>query len=351
MSHKMLLKKYLLACECSCDELSFCIYDTHNNKVIALSIMTQTAHIEWGGVVPDIASREHLKYITKNLHELLSTYSISLKDIDYFAATQGPGLPGALLIGYAFTKALAFSFKKPFIPVNHLEGHIYSSLIENNILFPHICLSASGGHTSLYYVKNNLEYMLLGNTLDDAAGECFDKIAKLLGLGFPGGAIIESYAAKNNFCDILHYPRLTFKGYNMSFSGLKTAVLYDLVKQGCYSLEEKKCLPTLLTDEIIKNVSSSLLCAIKDILLSRIEYALVKHPEIRAVTFVGGVSCNEFLRQSFTSVLEKKYNIPCIPCKKKYSTDNAAMIAHRAALLLQEDPYACDTYYRSDIKP
>lgn len=329
-------KNILLACESSCDDLSFCLYDIDNDCVIVMKTLTQKEHRLFGGVVPDIASKEHLKYVDIYLNELLKEVDIRLHDINYFAVTKGPGLPGALLVGYSFMKSLAWFFKKPFISVNHLEGHIYSSLLEHEVLFPHICLSVSGGHTSLYYVKNENEYTLLGKTQDDAAGECFDKVAKMLGhTSFPGGPLIEEYAQKNNFMDTRKYPRLAFKGCDFSFSGLKTAVLYDLVNQGCYSLSEKKVLLTALTDEIKYNVASSLLCAIKDIFLQRIDYAMRHNHDIKAITFVGGVSCNEYLRREMEMVIMRKYAIPFIPCKKKYSTDNAAMIAKRASLLLK----------------
>jgi N6-L-threonylcarbamoyladenine synthase len=335
---------FLLACESSCDETAFAIYDIKNEKIIESIVYSQILlHKNFGGVIPEVASKEHLEKIETVLNEVLIKSNLKLEDIDYFAATTGPGLPGALLIGMNFTKSIAWSLKKPFIAVNHLSGHIYSSFLENNPSFPHICLSASGGHTSLYLVKNETEYETIGDTQDDAAGECFDKIAKLLSLGYPGGSIIEKIAESENFIDKRKYPRLKNKDLNFSFSGLKTAVLYDVIKAGYFDEIDKKIKKDTPT-YFINSVSSSLLCAISDILCNKIEIAMKIYPEIQGISFVGGVACNKYIKTKIFQ-LTKKNNIDFWTPSSKYCSDNAAMIAITASFLIKNNINKDLSYY------
>ena len=235
----------ILAIESSCDDTGAAVYVTENkdNKMLSSVLYSQIKnHKKFGGVVPEIASRSHLEKIRSIVESALNNAQISLDNIDIIAVTHKPGLPGSLLVGLSFAKALAWSKGKKLIGVNHLEGHIFSACIENNIPFPFLCITASGGHTALYIVHDYGKFELLGQTLDDAAGEAFDKVSKLIGLEYPGGPIIEQLAKEVNFQDYFDYPRAMPHSYNFSFSGLKTAVLYDLIKKGAYDPKEKKLL-------------------------------------------------------------------------------------------------------------
>jgi N6-L-threonylcarbamoyladenine synthase len=342
------MKNILFGIESSCDDLSGCIYNIDTNKVICLKTITQSNHKLSGGIIPENASLQHLNDIRSLFEDIFSLNNLLINDINYFCATQGPGLAGSLTIGFSFTKALALGFNKPFIPINHLEGHIYSAFIGKKLETPYLCLSASGGHTALYYVKNNKEYNCIGITKDDAAGECADKVARMLGLPFPGGAILEQYAQKVSFYDYYKFPRLNFSGMDFSFSGLKTAILYFLSDNKYYDLKKKLIIKENLTDEIISKVASSFFCALKDILINRLEYSLIKYPEVKSVSFVGGVSCNNFLRDEIEKKMKDK-NKKFIPCEKIYSTDNAAMICYRASLIFNDPSYR-DKKYTSDIQ-
>lgn len=315
----------ILACETSCDETAFAVY---NNKkgIISSIVKTQIElHKVFNGVVPEITSKEHLKFIDIVCKEALEKANLRLKEIDFFASTNNPGLPGALLIGSQYTKALAWVNKKLFIPINHLSGHIYSASIENDIIYPAICISASGGHTSIYLVKNELEYEELGTTRDDAAGECFDKVGRSLGLEYPAGAEIESLAKEVNFIDKRKYPRSKIKDYSFSFSGLKTAVLYDLINNNYYDKENKKILESVSKD-IIKEISSSLLNAIADIFLDKIKKGISEYKNVKSIIFVGGVACNKFIRSKIDEYAKKRNLLFFYP-SNKYCTDNAAMIS------------------------
>jgi N6-L-threonylcarbamoyladenine synthase len=327
---------FLLACESSCDETAFAVYDLKNNKLISSVVYSQIKlHEKFNGVVPEIASKEHLNKIQSICEQALKEAEINITDINYFAATNGPGLPGALLIGCSFTKALAWKNSKPFIPINHLAGHIYSPYIEKNPIFPQICISASGGHTSLYFVKNEIDYKEIGTTLDDAAGECLDKISKILRLGYPGGAIIEKYAKDINFLDSRRYPRLKNKDLTFSFSGLKTAVLYDIIKMGYYDKINKQIIKETPIS-FVQSVASSLLCSISDIFCERIELAIKRYPEVKSISFVGGVSCNLFIKSNINKITDSNKLIFFSPLQK-YCCDNAAMIALVASYIIKNN--------------
>ncbi len=337
----------VLACETSCDETAFALYDLTNQKLIDHVVYSQTSHASFGGVVPEEASKEHILKIEPLLELLLKKNNLSLDFIDYYAVTTGPGLPGSLLIGTSFMQSIAWCHKKPCIPINHLAGHVYSSLLEHDVPFPHICLSVSGGHTSLYYVENEIIYRELGTTIDDAAGECFDKISKLMQTGYPGGPIIEKIARENNYVDSRKYPRLKKNDYFFSFSGLKTAVLYDFVREEYYNLRTKELSPHVPLS-FKQDVASSLLCAVSDILCSRIEKALQDYTEIKAVTFVGGVACNTFIAKQIQILLES-YNKKLFIPSRIFCTDNAAMIAQVASLLLKNNVCNTNNNYNTTI--
>jgi len=314
----------ILGIETSCDETAAAVYNMQDG-VLSNSIFSQVPlHTMYGGVVPEIASRSHLEKIQGIIKNALETAHKTLDDIDAIAITNTPGLPGSLLVGVCFGKALAWAGQKKIVGVNHIEGHIFSSCIEHKIPFPFLCLTASGGHTGLYIVNNWGDYTAIGNTLDDAAGEAFDKVAKLLELGYPGGHLLEKLAAEVNFVDFFHYPRSMAASLNFSFSGLKTAVLYKLVDQQAYSLEEKKLL--CHSHELKQQVASSLLVCIGDIFEQKFKLALKTYPDIKALAFAGGVARNTYLRKRLEHVCAQHNTLFFTP-NKDYCTDNAAMIA------------------------
>jgi N6-L-threonylcarbamoyladenine synthase len=314
-----------LGIETSCDETAVAVY--HRNRGLLSNVIFSQAdlHKMYGGVVPEIASRSHIEKIHVITSTALQEAHTTLDEVDTIAVTYKPGLPGSLLIGVCFAKAVAWAANKKLIGVNHLEGHAFSAHIENAIPFPYLCLTASGGHTSLYLVTNFGEYQILGHTKDDAAGEAFDKVAKLMGLPYPGGPVIEHRARKMNFQDFFHYPRLKTLDLNFSFSGLKTAVLYDLVAKKVYDLEHKKFLAQ--DDEQLKDmVSSSLLVCIADIFEQRLNKALKLYPQAKAITFVGGVACNKYIAERLQN-LATRHNLPFFKPSPALCTDNGAMIA------------------------
>jgi len=291
-------------------------------------------HQAYGGVVPELASRFHLEKIREVLLQALTKADVTLDDIDVIGITNRPGLPGALLVGVCFGKTIAWAKNKGLIGVDHLEGHAFSANIDNTIPFPFLCLTASGGHTSLYLVHGFGNYTVIGSALDDAAGEAFDKIAKLVNLGYPGGPVIEKLAATQNFQDFFNYPRTHAKTLDFSFSGLKTAVLYDLVKRGAYDMGSKSYLGSD-DPELKAKIASSLLVCIKDIFEDKLSLALKKHPEARAISFVGGVSCNKYLRKALGEFSAKR-GIQFFTPAPQYCTDNAGMIAFVAHYKAQQ---------------
>lgn len=330
----------ILGIETSCDETAAAVYQ-EGPGVLSSALFSQIKlHQQYGGVVPEIASRSHLEkinpIITQALLEAKLSHNESKKEtkerkntalapIDVIAVTNKPGLPGSLLVGVCFAKSLSWVLDKPLIGIDHLEAHIFSSFLEQQVPFPHLCLAASGGHTALYLVHDFGSYQILGQTLDDAAGEAFDKIAKVLNLEYPGGPIIEKQAEQAGFKDFFSYPRGTQQStLDFSFSGLKTAVLYDLVKRKAYDLPNKKLLND--SQELKQQVASSLLVCISDIFKHKIERALKQHPDIKAITFVGGVACNRYIKTQLQELCTK-HKKPFFFPSPKYCGDNAAMVA------------------------
>lgn len=313
----------ILGIETSCDETAAAVYDNEEGLQSNILYSQIAAHEKFGGVVPELASRLHIAHITSIVEQALQAAQTSLADITAIAVTTGPGLPGSLLVGLCFAKGLAYTQSCHLIGINHIEGHIFSTHIEHEIPFPYLCLVASGGHTSLFLVHGYGAYQLLCETSDDAAGEAFDKVAKLIGLTYPGGPRIEQLAQEGEFRDYRLYPRLKNKTLSFSFSGLKTAVLYDLIKTGAYDLSTK----TILTNDhqLRVEVASSLLVAIGDIFLDRITLACTEH-QVQAITFVGGVACNKYLRNLLSSFAVSQGYYFATP-SPSLCTDNAAMIA------------------------
>lgn len=333
------MEKLILAIESSCDETAAAVYST-TRGVLSNKLFSQIdLHAKYGGVVPEIASRSHIEKINPIVTQALEVANVKLEDVDTIAVTQRPGLPGSLLIGVCFAKALAGCLNKKIIGVNHLEGHAYSACIENDIPFPFLCLTASGGHTAIYYVKDFGDYEVIGQTTDDAAGEAFDKVAKLIGLPYPGGPVIEKLAEKVDFEVFFRYPRLKdTTTLDFSFSGLKTAVLYDLVKKDLYNLQDKKFLaPDSI--ELKEKVSSSLLVCIGDIFERVIERAFKRYPDTKALAFVGGVACNKYLKNRLKIAATKHKKEFYFP-SPQYCTDNAAMIAFVAQYKAAQNNYS-----------
>ncbi len=313
----------ILAIETSCDDTSVSVVKITGKKnpkfqILSNEISSQIAvHSPFGGVVPSLASREHLKNIPFVFKKAMKDSGLSLKDIDYIATTVGPGLVIALLIGTSFARALAFSLNKKIIPVHHISGHIYSNWLANKkIEFPLLNLVVSGGHTEIILMKKHTEYIKLGSTRDDAAGEAFDKVAKLLGLGYPGGPIISKLAEKgdkNAF--ILPRPMLHSGDFDFSFSGLKTAVFYL----------SKKYPEILKKGKAQNDFCASFQQAVIDVLITKTMKAAEQH-EIKYILLSGGVSANNELRKQLGEAIKIK-NMKFFLPEKIFCTDNASMIA------------------------
>lgn len=325
------MQRLTLGIETSCDETAAAVYSSTNaidhtqGRMLSSVLYSQIAlHKNMGGIMPELASRSQLEKINPIVDEALQVAQVTLDDIDAIAVTSKPGLPGSLLVGVCFAKALAFAKNKKLIGINHLEGHAFSSMIEHPVPFPHLCITASGGHTSLYLIQDFGDYQVLGQTRDDAAGEAFDKIARMLGLAYPGGPIIEKLAATVGFQDFFKYPRGKITTLDFSFSGLKTAVLYDLVAKGMYDMQKKL---VLKDDDVVKaQIASSLLVCIADIFEHKVAQAFQEFPHVKALTFVGGVACNKYITGRLRTWCTNR-NLQFFAPSPKYCTDNAGMIA------------------------
>ncbi len=327
----------ILAIETSCDETGAAVYDSQKGLISNALFSQIDLHKQFGGVVPEIASRSHLEKITQIIQKALGDAKTTLDDIDTIAVVNKPGLPGSLLVGVCFAKALAVAKQKKLMGINHLEAHIFSACIENSLPFPFLCLTASGGHTAMYLVKDFGNYECIAHTLDDAAGEAFDKVAKLIELPYPGGPEIEKLAQSVNFQDFFKYPRSKSKGLDFSFSGLKTAVLYDIAKRGAYDLKTKTFLKS--NDQEFKtHVASSLLNAIADIFVEKLKTAHKKYPDVKAITFVGGVACNKFIRSKIETFCKNR-TVKFFYPSPQFCTDNAAMVAFVANYRAQQHKF------------
>jgi N6-L-threonylcarbamoyladenine synthase len=323
----------ILGIETSCDETSIALARVRGSDVeivVQLTASQIEAHRPFGGVVPEVATRQHLKHLENLTKTLLEKNKISIADVDGIGVTRGPGLAPALLVGLSFGKALALAAKKPWIGVNHLEGHLFSAFLPQRKMphESHVALIVSGGHTLLIHAQFPLAYKKLGGTLDDAAGEAFDKVAKLLGLPYPGGPQIEKLAQSGDPKKI-NFPRgmLHSGDFNFSFSGLKTAVRIFLSKN-----------PDALKDEQKKaDVCASFQQAVIDVLVEKTRSAcdVLRASGVRLFTVSGGVSCNKALRASMEKMAMEE-NLQCLVAPPHLSTDNAAMIATVAASYLSQ---------------
>lgn len=315
-----------LGIETSCDETSIGIIE--NDRILVNLIYTQEQHNKFGGVVPEIASRAHLQNLLPLLKQALNQADIKIKDLDLIAATAGPGLIGALIVGYCFGRGLSFALRKQFIPVNHIHGHLFSIfLAEQKPRFPFIALLVSGGNTALYLINDFYDIRLLGSTIDDAAGEAFDKVGKLLGLNYPGGSEIEKMAllGDENFTDF-PVANLSEK-YNFSFSGVKTSVLRFIQKN--YAQE---------MDAITKqNIAASFQRAVSEALVQKVKLA-VNEFEVEDAVLVGGVAANNYLRGKLKDRLKSK-NCNILFPDLSLCMDNGAMIAFAGLKSFESDYY------------
>ena len=308
----------ILAIESSCDETSASIIV--NGKVLNNIVATQSVHEKYGGVVPELASRAHQENLIPVVHEALSTAGISKKELSAIAVTRGPGLMGSLLVGVSFAKAFAKALDIPLIDVNHMQAHVLAHFIaEPRPNFPFICLTVSGGHTQLVLVKDHLTLELIGETQDDAVGEAFDKTAKLLGLPYPGGPVLDRYAKEGN-PKAFTFPVTRMPGLNYSFSGIKTAVLYFLRDR----LAEN---PNFITENL-PDLCASIQYTLVEMLLIKLKEAM-KEYGITEVAIAGGVSANSGLRAALSALSQRKGWTLYVP-EFEYCTDNAAMIAMAA---------------------
>lgn len=318
----------ILGIESSCDETSISLV-RDGKEVIANLVYSQIdIHTKYGGVVPEVASRQHILTINPLLDQLFKETGITEKDIDSLAVTYGPGLQGSLLVGLMTAKTLAWLWDKPLIGVNHLEGHIYSCFIDNEIEAPVLILLVSGGHTELIVFNKHGEYKLLGKTRDDATGEAFDKVARLLGLPYPGGPHIDR-VAKNGDENRFDFPIGMQGSYDFSFSGLKTAVLYKINALK----KESDILP-------IEDIAASFSKTTAKTLVSKTVKAAVEN-NLKRIVVAGGVAANSFLRKELDKAT-KKHNLEVYFPSLKYCTDNAAMIASAAYHKYINDDYEKD---------
>jgi len=333
----------ILSIETSCDETAAAV--TEGRRVLANIIFSQIdIHKKWGGVYPSLAKREHEKRISPIIEKALKTARVKMEDIKAIAVTFGPGLVMALEVGIKKAKQLALKYQKPIIPVNHLEGHFYAAFAQNrqgkpkrDFKFPFLALVISGGHTSLILVKGHLKYEMLGQTLDDAAGEALDKAAKMLGLGYPGGPVIEKLAKKGRaeFFS-LPIPLKKQKTLNFSYSGLKTSFKYQLEK---LSLQKRA--------DNLSDLAASFQKAVFDQIIDRLDKALTK-TSLKALVVGGGVVANKDLRQKIRKLArEKKINV-YFPFSEKLIGDNAAMIGVAASFKYQEGIFLRANFSRLD---
>lgn len=305
----------ILALETSCDETSAAV--VRNGNILSNVVSSQTKlHAEYGGVVPELAAREHLRNLLPVMREAMDEAKIPVEDLDAIAATQGPGLPTALLVGFKAAQAIAFALRKPFVGVNHHEAHLYSPWIGEFEKFqPNVSLIVSGGHTILAFVESETKFRVLGSTIDDAAGECFDKIGKMIGLPYPAGPEIDQLA-KNGNRPYERFPRplIHEKNDDFSFSGLKTSVRYFLRDH-----------PEILKD---KQAICDLCAGVQDAIVEVLDaktFRAAKRLGVRCITISGGVACNSELRKRFQPE-PPLWNGTVRFADKRFCTDNAAMI-------------------------
>lgn len=316
----------ILAIESSCDDTSAAVLD--EGQVKSNIISSQYFHKKYGGIIPELASRAHLKAIAMTVRGALEEADTKLEQIDAVGVTANPGLIGSLIVGSNFAKGLAIRYNLPIVPINHIEGHLYSGCLQDASLpFPFVCLVVSGGHTSVFLVHSYTDYEVVGSTRDDAAGEAFDKIAKLLGMPYPGGPVIDK-AAKGGNPKAYDFPRpmIADKHFDFSFSGLKTSVRYYLHKNFPEGVPENK----------LSDVAASAQAAIVDVLVKK-TVAAARQFNVKNIVIAGGVSANSQLRRDMENEAAK-FNIASTAPEMQYCMDNAAMIGYLAERKLEAGP-------------
>ncbi|MCW9708575.1 tRNA (adenosine(37)-N6)-threonylcarbamoyltransferase complex transferase subunit TsaD [Fodinibius salsisoli] len=317
----------ILGIESSCDETAAAVYTDEGLR--SNIIASQAVHEQYGGVVPELASRAHHKTIWRTIEQALTEADTSLQAIDAVAVTQGPGLMGSLLVGLCFAKGLCLSRDIPLVGVNHMDAHIYANFIEGQPNYPFVSLTVSGGHTQLVHVKGPFDHTLLGETRDDAAGEAFDKIGKILGLPYPAGPVIDQRAKEGD--TMFHdFPQAMLDNdFEFSFSGLKTSVMYYL--------EDQDDQAGFLEDHL-DDVCASVSRAITEVLVKKLANA-IEHTEVDTIVLAGGVSANSMLRQKAQTLAKERGCQLHIP-QLAYCTDNAAMIAITGYMMAQRNQFA-----------
>ncbi len=329
---------YILGIESSCDDTAAAVIN--NGKILSNVVATQTIHEEYGGVVPELASRAHQQNIVPVVHQALRKANIDKNELKAIAFTRGPGLMGSLLVGASFSKSLALGLGIPLIDVNHMQAHILAHFIEAEGQtapnFPFLALTISGGHTQIVKVTDYFEMEILGQTIDDAVGEAFDKSAKILGLPYPGGPLVDKYAQKGN-PKMFKFPKPKVGPLDFSFSGLKTSVLYFIEKEVNQNAN--------FISENIEDICASLQFTIVDYLMDKLKNA-VKKTGIKEIAIGGGVSANSGIRKALQES-EKKYGWKTHIPKFEFCTDNAAMIAIVGELKYKKGIFAKDNIMAS----
>ena len=320
----------ILAIESSCDDT--CVAILKDRELLSNVVSSQTEfHNKYGGVMPELASRLHVEKITYVIDEAISKANISLSDIDYIAFTVGPGLVGSLHVGMQAAKTLALLLNKPLVPVHHLAGHIYANRFVKEFTFPLLALVVSGGNTELVYMEDELSFKIVGQTLDDAVGEAYDKVSRLLNTGYPGGPVIDRLAHQGEVTYKLPLPK-NDDSLDFSYSGLKSAVI-NLI----HNMEQRK------QEYKKEDIAASFQEVATEILIKKVKLALKKYPEIKTFVAAGGVSANKGLRDKLTDLLSGKYkNIDLILPKLALCGDNAAMIGMCAYYKIISNQYDND---------
>ncbi len=321
---------YILGIESSCDDTGASVI--HNGKILSNVIANQEVHSKYGGVIPELASRAHQQNIVPVVHEAIKEAGIAKEDLNAIAFTRGPGLMGSLLVGTSFAKSLAFGLNIPLIDVNHMQAHILAHFIDDENTpppFPFICLTISGGHTQIVKITDYFEMEVLGETIDDAVGEAFDKTAKILGLAYPGGPLIDKYAQLGN-PKAFQFTKPKVEPLNFSFSGLKTQILYFIqnnIKENPNFIEEN-----------LNDICASIQYTIVNILIDKLKNA-VKETGIKHIAIAGGVSANSEIRRRL-KLAEKTWGWTTYIPKFEYTTDNAGMVAITGYLKYLNNQYS-----------
>jgi N6-L-threonylcarbamoyladenine synthase len=321
------MREAILGIETSCDETSAAVIE--DNRVLSNIVSSQEIHEQFGGVVPELASRAHIRLITQIVDHALQKARVSCPELKGIAVTHGPGLVGALLVGLNFAKGMAHGLQIPFVGINHIEGHIYGNFLSNpDITFPHMCLVVSGGHTQLVLMQQHLHYVVIGKTKDDAVGEAFDKGAKMLGLGYPGGPLIDKLSIAAD-ADFHKFPRAYLKGenYDFSYSGLKTALLVYIESKGREYITKN-----------LNHICASYQRAAVEVLVRKTVAAAKKH-NVKSAGVVGGVAANSLLRSWLKDEIATT-GLQFFEPELHYCTDNAAMIARAGAQRLTKSLYS-----------